>query len=89
MTKVKGIMIEVGGEQVELSIEEARELFNELQQLFSPGTIYVYPNYPQIPWIQPNSDPWCKTWTDDGTNISDGVDFCPTKTYMTDGMLVM
>lgn len=78
MVKVSGIIIEVGGEQIELSVEEARELFNELQQFFGSETIYVYRNTPN--WFEyDGSTPWWKIqpWTGDGSHTGDGVDFDP------------
>lgn len=76
-------IISIGGKEVEVSREEALELFSELRQLFDTQEIKV--TYPQCPYpICPyNSNPWTSdpwyptTWTEDsvGTDIGAGIEY--------------
>lgn len=61
---IKTITIEINGTSVEIPIEEARRLSEELKNFFTP-TVTVYPITvtPSVPWPTWPSVPWT-TYTD-------------------------
>jgi hypothetical protein len=52
--KLESINLKIGDKEIELSIEEAKNLYNELDKLFTNKTIYTpLPYYPEKDWTQP------------------------------------
>lgn len=41
---IKSIKIEINGSEVDLSLEEAKKLYNDLGQIFSPPVVVPYIN---------------------------------------------
>ena len=50
---IKGIVLKIKGKEVELTIEEAKILFNDLKELFGDKHDYTQPSTPIAP-----SGPW-------------------------------
>jgi hypothetical protein len=59
-TKIKHIVLQVGDKEIQLSPNEARELYNELHQMYGSQP-YIYPNWQWQP----------TTITTDGTHYYD------------------
>lgn len=63
----EGLIFKVGKKSVPLSVEEARQLYNELHAMFGapPTTIPIYiEREPRIsPWPQPYWQPYCNDGT--------------------------
>lgn len=67
--KVSMIVVEVGGKDIELSLEEAKELYDVLHELFKKET--YLPPIPYIPPVNPKpNEPWV-TYTDNTDNTSE------------------
>jgi hypothetical protein len=66
-TKVEGIVLAIKGKRVELTIEEAKRLRDELNASLN-GVQYV-PIYPLYPWSQPVTQP-AITWGDGWNGVS-------------------
>lgn len=75
MVEIKKIAIDINGKELELTIEEARRLFVELQSLFDKEQ--------QFPWIHPimrQLTPYCPpVWS--GTVTGDPLPILPVKVY--------
>lgn len=56
---IQSIKLKVGEVTIELSPEDARKLYNDLEQWFGQKT-YITPYYP--PLTSPSVTPWTPTW---------------------------
>lgn len=44
---IKKIILDLSGQQIELSLEQAEDLYNDLKKVFDKQLTYIpYPNYP-------------------------------------------
>lgn len=58
MIDIVSIRLKINGQDVDLAVEEARHLYDELNKFFKPPNIYpvyppAYPAYPEYPWPLP------------------------------------
>lgn len=77
---IKSIKIEVQGQEIELSLEEAKELKADLDELLGVKQIEYVPTYPYYPWwhVQPEpqyvpgfTTPWSEITWGYGTSSGD------------------
>lgn len=69
-TEITKISIRVGNRESDLTIDEARELYEKLKEIFDRKAFPPNPTRPADPWIFPPYDkPWKKGdyWWVDGT----------------------
>jgi len=69
---IKKIILDLEGKEVNLSVEEAERLYNDLGRVFGRRDFIPYPVYPYIPYSYP--EPYKIVWDTGSTYESSAVD---------------
>lgn len=65
---LKSLKFEIGGKEIDLTENEARELLGELKRVLEAAPVYVPSVWPAVPWHRDYT-----TWTDEGRTTADGT----------------
>lgn len=68
-SKIVGIVLTIGGDRKELTLDDARQLRDELNAALKPNATYPpYKPFDWGPYIAPPQEPWRVTWSSDRTD---------------------
>jgi len=72
MAQIKKIVIEIDDKEIELTLEQAKGLYDKLKELVGDRES-IYIPYPVYPPYDPHPIPWVAPWTWCSTNSDVGV----------------
>ena len=89
-TPIKKIVLDLGGKEIALTLEQAKTLFGALNEMFGSKTTFS-PIYIERPdrwyWQRPFYEPYTITWTAGDTGLMSNTVSCATAQIDTSGTL--